>query len=48
MRDIERQDAGPSVIRAWIDRAARCHPDKPYIVSVEDGRTIELLRLFDR
>jgi long-chain acyl-CoA synthetase len=34
------QDAGPDLLRAWIDQAARLHPDKPYIVSVEDGRTI--------
>jgi len=40
MRDIALQDAGPDVIREWIDRAARLHPDKPYIVSVEDGRSI--------
>jgi acyl-CoA synthetase (AMP-forming)/AMP-acid ligase II len=33
-------NAGPDLIREWIDRAARQHPDKPYIVSVEDGRTI--------
>jgi long-chain acyl-CoA synthetase len=33
-------NAGPGRIRQWIDRAARDHPDKPYIVSVEDGRTI--------
>ena len=40
MRDMELQDAGPGHIREWIDRAARLHPDKPYIVSVEDGRMI--------
>jgi len=40
MRDMAMQDAGPGLIREWIDRAARLHPDKPYIVSVEDGRTI--------
>jgi acyl-coenzyme A synthetase/AMP-(fatty) acid ligase len=40
MHDIVRQDAGPGLIRAWINRAERLHPDKPYIVSVEDGRVI--------
>ncbi len=39
MADIS-QSAGPDLIREWIDRAARLDPDKPYIVSVEDGRTI--------
>jgi acyl-coenzyme A synthetase/AMP-(fatty) acid ligase len=40
MRDTALQDASPGHIREWIERAARLHPDKPYIVSVEDGRTI--------
>jgi len=40
MPDIVPHDAGPDLIRAWIDRASQLHPDKPYIVSVEDGRTI--------
>ena len=40
MHDIVPHDAGPDLIRVWIDRAAQLHPDKPYIVSVEDGRTI--------
>jgi acyl-coenzyme A synthetase/AMP-(fatty) acid ligase len=40
MHDIVRQDAGPGLIRTWVDRAERLHPDKPYIVSVEDGRVI--------
>src|SRR5215831_11959992 len=40
MPDIVPHDAGPNLIRAWIDRASQLHPDKPYIVSVEDGRTI--------
>jgi len=33
-------DAGPSLLRHWIDRAAAEHPDKPYIVGADDGRTI--------
>ena len=40
MHDIATPHAGPELIREWIDRAARLHPDKPYIVSVEDGRVI--------
>jgi acyl-CoA synthetase (AMP-forming)/AMP-acid ligase II len=40
MRDIAPQDTGPDRIREWIDQAARLHPAKPYIVSVEDGRSI--------
>src|SRR5712671_6758382 len=40
MHDVAIHDAGPTLIREWIDRAARLHPDKPYIVSVEDGRAI--------
>jgi acyl-CoA synthetase (AMP-forming)/AMP-acid ligase II len=44
-------DAGPGLIREWIDRAARLHPDKPYVVSVEHGRVItfaEFARLVRR
>src|SRR5215471_21242876 len=40
MDDIAMQDAGPDLIRAWVDRAARLYPNKPYIVSAEDGRAI--------
>src|SRR5229473_1858805 len=40
MHDVATPDAGPDLIREWIDCAARLHPDKPYIVSVEDGRAI--------
>jgi acyl-coenzyme A synthetase/AMP-(fatty) acid ligase len=47
MRDIALQsvapdaaDAGPDLLRAWIDRAAELHPDKPYIVSADDGRSL--------
>jgi acyl-coenzyme A synthetase/AMP-(fatty) acid ligase len=40
MHDLATPDAGPELITEWIDRAARLHPDKPYIVAVEDGRTI--------
>jgi acyl-CoA synthetase (AMP-forming)/AMP-acid ligase II len=40
MSDTQSHDAGPDRVRAWIDRAARRHPDKPYVVSVEDGRVL--------
>jgi acyl-coenzyme A synthetase/AMP-(fatty) acid ligase len=40
MADTAQQSAGPDLIRQWIDRTARLHPEKPYIVSIEDGRTI--------
>jgi long-chain acyl-CoA synthetase len=33
-------DAGPQLLRHWIVRAARRNPDKPWIVSAEDGRII--------
>ncbi len=32
--------AGPALLRAWIDEAARRDPERPYLVSVEDGRTL--------
>ncbi len=42
MRDIalHSADAGPGLLRAWIDRAAEATPGKPYIVSADDGRSI--------
>src|SRR5215471_18069473 len=46
MLDV-RQDAGPGLIRAWIENAARLHPDKPFIVSVEDDRVITFGRFAD-
>jgi acyl-CoA synthetase (AMP-forming)/AMP-acid ligase II len=51
MHDIAPDDAGPVLIREWINRAARLHPNKPYIESVEDGRAItfgEFARLIRR
>src|SRR5579871_6033287 len=47
MHDPAPHDAGPALIRAWIDGAARLHPDKPYIVSVEDARTITFAEFAD-
>ncbi len=42
MRDIapHSADAGPGLLREWIKRAAERHPDKPYIVSADDGGSI--------
>jgi acyl-coenzyme A synthetase/AMP-(fatty) acid ligase len=51
MHDLATADAGPELIREWIDRTARLHPDKPYMASVEDGRAIrfgEFARLVRR
>jgi len=31
---------GPELLRAWLARAAAAHPEKPYLVCVEDGRAI--------
>src|SRR5213083_2320038 len=33
-------EAGPSLLRHWIDRAAARDPDKAFIVSADDGRTL--------
>jgi acyl-coenzyme A synthetase/AMP-(fatty) acid ligase len=51
MQDNAPRDAGPALIREWIDCAARLDADKPYIVSVEDCRAItfgEFARLVRR
>jgi acyl-coenzyme A synthetase/AMP-(fatty) acid ligase len=34
------KQAGASNLRQWIERAAARDPDKPFIVSAEDGRTL--------
>src|SRR5476649_2450808 len=33
-------EAGPSLLRHWIERAAAHDPDKAFIVSADDGRTL--------
>jgi acyl-coenzyme A synthetase/AMP-(fatty) acid ligase len=43
----ELQEAGPQLLRHWIDRAAGRDPDKAFIVSTEDGRTLSYGRLRD-
>jgi long-chain acyl-CoA synthetase len=35
-----QEGAGPQPLRDWIGRAARRDPDKPWIVSAGDGRTV--------
>jgi long-chain acyl-CoA synthetase len=42
---METSGASPQLLRDWIDRAARRDPDKPCIVSVEDGRTLSYRQL---
>src|SRR5712691_6088651 len=44
---VAANEAGPRLLRHWIDRAAARDPDKPFIVSAEDGRTISYGRLRD-
>jgi acyl-CoA synthetase (AMP-forming)/AMP-acid ligase II len=39
------QQPGPEILRHWIDRAAAHDPDKAFIVSVDDGRTLSYGRL---
>ena len=34
------EQAGPQLLRHWIDRAAARDPDKAFIVSADDGRTL--------
>ncbi len=34
------EDAGPKLLRDWIDCAAARDPTKPWIVSADDGRTV--------
>ncbi len=39
-RRADAPDAGPALLRGWLAGVARAHPDKPYLVSVEDGRAL--------
>ena len=41
----EQAEFGPSLLRQWIDRGADRDPEKAYIVSVEDGRTVGYAQL---
>ena len=40
-------DAGPNLLRDWIDRAAARDRDKPWIVCADDGRTVSYGQLRD-
>jgi acyl-CoA synthetase (AMP-forming)/AMP-acid ligase II len=37
---LKEAEFGPNLLRHWIGRAAERDPDKAYIVSVDDRRTI--------
>ena len=39
--------AGPELLREWIARAARRAPDKPWVVSADDGRSVSYGQLRD-
>jgi len=41
------ETAGPELLRSWIDRAARRDPDKTWVVSAEDGRSVSYGQLRD-
>ena len=41
------EQAGPQLLRHWIDRAAARDPDKAFIVSADDGRTLTYGQLRD-
>ena len=40
-------DAGSNLLRTWIERAARFNPDKPWVISAEDGRSVSYRQLLD-
>src|SRR5262249_44173361 len=42
---MQASEASAQLLRGWIDQAARRHPDKPCIVSVEDGGTLTYRQL---
>jgi long-chain acyl-CoA synthetase len=42
-----QQDAGSNLLRSWIIRAALRAPDKPWLVSAEDGRSVSYGALRD-
>ena len=42
---LKEAEFGPNLLRHWIDRAAERDPDKVYIVSVDDRRTISYRQL---
>jgi len=42
-----QEDAGSNLLRNWIARAALAAPDKPWVVSADDGRTVSYGELRD-
>src|SRR5579864_6398636 len=38
-------DAGSNLLHSWIARAAESTPDKPYVISADDGRRVTYDRL---
>ena len=40
-------DAGSNLLRDWIERAARTNPNKPWVISAEDGRSVSYGELLD-
>jgi acyl-coenzyme A synthetase/AMP-(fatty) acid ligase len=41
------KDAGSNLLQDWIARAAAADPDKPWVVSADDGRTVSYGQLRD-
>src|SRR6202021_2152521 len=39
------EDAGSNLLRNWIERAARTNPNKPWVISAEDGRSVSYGKL---
>jgi len=42
---MQRAQAGPQLLRDWIERAAQRYPDKACIASAEDGRILSYRQL---
>jgi acyl-coenzyme A synthetase/AMP-(fatty) acid ligase len=40
-----QEDAGSNLLRSWIARAAARAPDKPWVISADDGRTVSYAEL---
>src|SRR5580698_7866958 len=40
-------NAGSNLLNTWIERAAAATPDKPWVVSADDGRTVTYSQLHD-
>src|SRR5580698_2254288 len=40
-------DAGSNLLRNWIERVARSNPNKPWVISAEDGRSVSYGQLLD-